>query len=517
MILLAMILVLVFGGLIAWWVAGRSVSAGRWVAMFAVCANMALAIVLWLSKPLAAAQAGPSGQWFAMIDLPWIDAIGARFCLRADGLAVLLLMLVGVIGILAVAVSWRSLSDRVGLFHFVLLWSLASMVGVFTAMDLLLFYAFWELMLVPLFLLILIWGRQHRRLAAMKFFIYTQAGGLLLLIGILGLFFIHHGRTGIYTFNYFALLGEPLEPATGMLLMLAFLAAFAVKLPMVPLHGWLADAHAQAPVAGSVNLAGLVLKAGAYGLVRFLLPLFPAATATATLPMMILAVVGILYAAMLSFGQSDLKRLIAYTSISHMGFVLLGVFSWNLLALQGVVIIIIAHGIATAGLFALAGMLHERLGTYDIRLMGGLWAKLPRFGGAAMVLLLACMGLPGLANFVGEFLVLMGAYRANPTIAILAAGGLILSVTYSLKVMQLVFQGRLINESANLSQPSLREQALLAGCIVALVWVGLYPAPILRTSQPSLENLLQSPVSQSSKNPLPHVETVLKTPEGGRL
>ena len=266
-------------------------------------------------------------------------------------------------------------------------------------------------MLVPLYFLTLIWGHKERRIyAAIKFFIYTQVGGLLMLVAILGLYVLHGRQTGVNTFLYDELLGTELSGSAAMWLMLGFVAAFAVKLPVVPLHTWLPDAHTEAPTAGSILLAGLVLKAGAYGFIRFVWPLFPSAALQLAPWAMLLGAVSILYGAVSAFGQTDLKRMVAYTSVSHMGFVLLGVFAGNQLGLQGAVVVILAHGLSTGGLFFLSGSLYERLQTRDLTQMGGLWSQMPRMGTAWLICVLASLGLPGLGNFVGEFFVLLGTF-----------------------------------------------------------------------------------------------------------
>jgi NADH-quinone oxidoreductase subunit M len=288
-----------------------------------------------------------------------------------DGLSLLLVLLTVLLGLMAVVASWSEIRERVGFFHFNLLWVLAGIVGVFLALDLFLFYVFWEMMLVPMYFLIGIWGHESRIYAAIKFFIFTQASSLLMLLAIVTLFFLHHQQFGVYTFDYIALLGTPLGPGMAMWLMLGFFVAFAVKLPVVPFHTWLPDAHTEAPTAGSVILAGLLLKTGAYGLLRFVVPLFPEAARAFAPAAMVLGVIGILYGAVLAFAQTDLKRLVAYTSISHLGFVVLGIFAWNEWALQGAVMQMICHGLSTGALFILVGALQERLQTRDMGRMGG--------------------------------------------------------------------------------------------------------------------------------------------------
>jgi NADH-quinone oxidoreductase subunit M len=490
MILTGLILWLVGAALLAWLAARWGKAWSRWVSLIALLTHLVALIAIWIPY-LAQGGQFAQGAWLIQVDVAWIPQLGIRFHLALDGLSLLLLLLSDLLGIMAVAASWRGIQQRVGFFHFNLLWILAALVGVFLALDLFLFYFFWEMMLVPLYFLIGIWGHERRVYATLKFFLFTQASGLLMLLGVLGLYFVHGHNTGMYTFNYLELLGTSLPPTLGMLLMLGFFVAFAVKLPAVPFHTWLPDAHTEAPTAGSVILAGLVLKAGAYGFLRLLIPLFPEAASQFAIIGMILGVLGILYGALLAFGQTDLKRLVAYTSVSHMGFVLLGIFAWNELALNGAVVVMLSHGISTGALFILVGGLYDRIKTRDMERMGGLWSAVPRMGGATMVFALASLGLPGLGNFVGEFLVLLGVYQVNVPLAILATLGLIVATVYSLWMMQCVFFGAK-TEDRPLSDLDLRESAVMVVLIVLIVWLGLFPKTVLNTAQPALEVLQQT-------------------------
>jgi NADH-quinone oxidoreductase subunit M len=365
---------------------------------------------------------------------------------------------------------------------------LAGIAGVFLALDLFLFYFAWELMLIPMYFLIAIWGHERRIYAAIKFLLFTQLSGLLMLIAILALYFAHHQTTGVYTFQYGNLLGTPLSPRIEFWIMLGFFIAFAVKLPVVPLHSWLPDAHSEASTAGSVILAGLLLKTGAYGLLRFVVPLCPNASHEFAPVALLLAAAGILYGAVMAFAQTDLKRLVAYTSVSHMGFVLLGVFSWNSFGLQGAVMTMICHGLSTGALFMLVGALQERTHTRDMERMGGLWTTVPRLSGAALFFALASLGLPGLGDFVGEFLVLLGSYQISIGITVVAALGILAATLYALRMVQRVFHGENI-QRWQLLDLAPREALILAPMIVALLWLGLYPQPILNTFQPTMERL----------------------------
>lgn len=490
MTLLLLILILLIGGVLAWAAARRSASAARWIALIAVLADFFITLNLWISKPAAGA-----GRWITEADWTWIPQIGVRFHLAVDGLSLLLLLLTFFLGVLSVLASWREITDAVGFFHLNLLWILAGIAGVFLAVDLFLFYFAWELMLVPMYFLIAIWGHEDRIYAAVKFFIFTQLSGLLMLIAILALFFVHHGATGVYTFEYEELLNTPMAPGAAMWMMLGFFIAFAVKLPVIVLHTWLPDAHTEAPTAGSVVLAGLLLKTGAYGMLRFVLPLFPDAAHAFAPVAMALGVAGILYGAFCAFGQTDLKRLVAYTSVSHLGFVLLGIFTWNSLALQGAVVTMICHGISTGALFIIAGAIQHRLHTREMGQMGGLWAVVPRLSGAALFFALASLGLPGLGDFVGEFLVLLGAYKQSILLSVLATVGVLFATFYALKLVQRTFQGQ---NTFNWSVPDLapHEGLVMAVMIVALLWLGLYPRPVLTTFEPVVAQLEQLPAGR---------------------
>ncbi|MFZ0427988.1 MAG: NADH-quinone oxidoreductase subunit M [Acidobacteriota bacterium] len=485
MILVWLFVILILGGFVAWLVGRRSPLLARWVSLVAL--GLDLLLLLTRFRP-GLFELDPQSGWLLHVSWPWIPQFGIRLELGLDGLSYWLVLLTLFLGIVSVLTSWSEIDRRVGFFHFNLLWILAGILGVFLALDLFLFYFLWELMLVPMYFLIAIWGHENRTYASLKFFIFTQLSGLFMLVAILGLYFIHHTQTGIYTFSYPELVGTALDPTTARWLMAGFLAAFLVKLPAVPLHTWLPDAHTQASTAGSVVLAGLLLKTGAYGLLRFVLPLFPGAARDLALPLMIVGVVGILYGAVLAFAQTDVKRLVAYTSVSHMGFVLLGVFSLSRLAMQGVLIQMLAHGISTGALFVVAGLLQDRLGTRDMGKMGGLWARLPGMGAAALIFSVASLGLPGLGNFVGEFLILLGAWPVSAWVTGAAVVGLILATVYALWLMQSVFQGPSA-EAVSAPDLNVREWLIMGSLTVAIGWLGLFPQPVLRTVAPALERI----------------------------
>jgi NADH-quinone oxidoreductase subunit M len=415
------------------------------------------------------------------------------FRLGLDGMSWLLTILTLILGMFAIIVSWREIEDGVGFFHANLMWSLAGTIGVFIALDMFLFFYFWELMLVPMYFVIAIWGHENRRRAAIKFFLFTQGSGLLILISILALAFLHQRQTGILTFDYFSLLQTPPTGTFGFLIMLGLFSAFVVKLAGFPVHIWLPETHTEAPTAGSVILASILLKTGAYGLLRFIVPLVPAAAHAIAPVAMWLGVASIFYGAVLAYGQSDFKKLIAYTSISHMGFILIGVFVFNTLAWQGVVFLLIAHGVSTGALFIIVGSVQHRLHTRDLAKMGGLWTDLPKLSSFGTFFILAAMGLPGLGNFVGEFLILRGTYAVAPAVAIFAAIGLIPAALYSLIAIQRAFHGP---ADATRAQPDfgLRENAMMLALAAAIIWLGVYPQPILDVTAPSLQNLATAPL-----------------------
>lgn len=481
MILASFIIILMAGGLIAWVVERWSASLSRWISLAAVSLNFILIVQQWIQY---GSNGYSNGGWIQQYVVPWVPGFGINFSLAMDGLSLLMLALTFFLGILSVAISWNEIQYKIGFYHFNLLWVLAGITGVFLTTDLFLFYFFWEVMLIPMYFLIGIWGHENRKYAAYKFFLFTQASGLLMLLAILGLFFVHANQTGTYTFDYSQLLSTEMPSGLEWWLMLGFVAAFIVKLPVVPFHSWLPDAHSQAPTAGSLILAGLLLKTGAYGLIRFVVPLFPNASQELAPWAMLAGVVGIIYGAFLAFAQTDFKRLVAYTSVSHMGFVILGVFAFKDLAMQGVVMQMITHGISTGALFILAGLIYERIHTRDITRMGGFWKKAPFMGTVALVFVLASLGLPGLGNFVAEFLTLIGTWQADRVYTIIATVGIVAATAYSLRIMQKIFLGNVIDQHP-LPDLSLREKLIAMPLVVSIIWLGLFPQTVMNTFKKS--------------------------------
>ncbi|MHB9037166.1 MAG: complex I subunit 4 family protein [Armatimonadota bacterium] len=495
MLLTLLIAIPAIGGIAAWIVGHRSALGARWCALVATVADFALALYLWADFP---SSLGP-GKVFIEHNVPWVPQIGLSYHVAMDGLNLILVLLTCVIGIVAVLCSWHEITDRVGDFHLALMVLLAAINGTFMAFDILLFYFFWESMLVPMYFLIAIWGHENRQYAAMKFFLFTFIGGFFMLIGILGIYFAHARNTGVYTFSYPALIGTPMSAHYTLWLMLGFFVALTVKIPIVPLHTWLPDAHTEAPTAGSVVLAALLLKTGAYGLMRFAIPLFPGASAHIAPIGMMLGVAGIIYGAIMAYPQRDLKRMVAYTSVSHMGFVVLGIYAGNELALQGAMLAIVAHGFSTGALFLIVGMIQERTHTRDLDKLGGLWTTTPKLGGFTLFFALAALGLPGLANFVGEFLVLLGTFQASKIIAVAATLGLVLSVIYALRLVQRSMLGP--NESKwSLPDLTQREIAILGALAALLLWLGLYPQPIFDTVRSPIY-VIQTSLHQAEIHP----------------
>jgi NADH-quinone oxidoreductase subunit M len=486
MILIILIIILMTGGLLAWIVGRANSTASRIISLIAVLSDFLIITYIFLTR-----ENFPGKTWLIDYNKEWIHRFGISLHFSLDGLSLLMLALTFFIGILAILISWKEIKTNIAFFHFNILWILAGITGVFLAMDLFLFYFFWEVMLIPMYFIIAIWGHENRIYASYKFFIFTQASGLLMFLAIIGLYLVHGKNTGIYTFDYQHLLRTSMTPALEILLMGGFLAAFLVKLPVVPLHNWLPDAHTEAPTAGSLILAALMLKTGAYGLIRFIVPLFPHAAVSFAPVGMILGIVGILYGAKLAFAQTDLKRLVAYTSVSHMGFIVLGVFAFNEIAWQGVVVQIIAHGISTGALFILAGQLHERLHSHDLSKMGGLWEQIPVMGSMGLVFSMASLGLPGLGNFVAEFLTLTGTFKVNVLMACIASAGLIAATIYSLRIMQKVFFGANTAE-VKLKDLSVRESFIMGIMAVAILWLGLFPQPVINTAKPAIIKTLKT-------------------------
>lgn len=435
-----------------------------------------------------------SSDWQFTYEASWIPSIGAHISFGVDGISLPLLLLTLFLGPLCVLVSIGEIEERVKEFHICLLLVEASLVGVFTARDLLLFYACWEVMLVPMFLLIAVWGSGNRLYAAVKFLLYTLLGGVLMLVGILVLAIDYHNSTQQpLTFSLDTLLTHKLSPAMQLWLFLAFAFAFAIKVPMFPFHTWLPDAHTEAPTAGSVILAGVLLKMGSYGFMRFCLPLFPEASQVLSPIIVWLSIIAIIYGALMSWVQEDIKRLIAYSSVSHMGFITLGLFAFHPTAMAGSLLQMVNHGLSTGMLFMLVGLLYQRRHTRAMSEYGGIAKVMPAYAAFFLVALLASVGLPGLNGFVGEFLILAGTFQVHWFWAAAAAFGVVLAAVYLLWLWRNVFHGPITKpENRNLPDLNPREKWLvLAPVVVAMFAIGVYPRWLLKPMEPSVLTVAQ--------------------------
>jgi NADH-quinone oxidoreductase subunit M len=439
-----------------------------------------LALTVWLYASWQELSAVPTQLpgYLLTEDSPWIPAFGIRYILGLDGISLLMVMLTSFTFCTALLVSWNSITEKTGLFLALMLTMEAGIMGVFLSLDLALFYLFWEVMLIPMFFLIGIWGHGRKLYSTVKFFLFTMSGSLLMLLAIIALHLLHARQSGVATFSLQQLVGTSLPPDTQLWLFAAFFLAFAIKFPLFPLHTWLPDAHTDAPTAGSVVLAGLLLKTGSYGLIRFGYPLFPQAAQTLTPLFYTLAIIGIIYASLVAFAQQDMKRLIAYSSIGHMGFVAIGIAAWQPVALSGSIIQMANHGVTTGALFCLVGMLDERAHTREISAFGGLWGKIPKYSFFFLFFSLATAGLPGLNNFVGEFLILAGTMKTSPLVTALAFTGIVLTLIYTVRLVQeLLFQEE--RQPLPLVDLDLREMTLLTIMALLCLWMGIHPAPLL--------------------------------------
>jgi NADH-quinone oxidoreductase subunit M len=422
----------------------------------------------------------------------WMPTLGVGYHVGVDGISVLLVLLTTFLMPLAVLASWTSVETRWKEFGITMLLLETGMLGVFVALDLFLFYVFWEAMLIPMYLIIGIWGGANRVYAAIKFVLYTLAGSVLMLVAILALYFWHGAATGVYTFDLPVIVAQVVPGGLLQnLLFLAFALAFAIKVPMFPFHTWLPDAHVEAPTAGSVILAGVLLKMGTYGFLRFCLPLFPEASLLFAPSIAALAVIGIVYGAWVSTVQPDIKKLVAYSSVSHLGFVMLGLFALNPQGLVGALIQMINHGLSTGALFLLVGMLYERRHTRMIADFGGLWHVMPAYSVVLLVVVLSSVGLPGLNGFVGEFLILVGAFQWSRPATVLATSGIIFAAVYLLWMYQRVVFGEVTREE-NRRLPDLtpREWTVLLPVLLFIVWIGVYPSAFTGRTEASLQALL---------------------------
>ena len=431
-------------------------------------------------------------QFFSSI--PWIERWGVSYAVALDGISLFMVILTAFTTSVAILGSFNYIKKHEKAFYALMLLMETGVIGVFISVDLFLFYVFWEITLIPMYFIIGVWGGERRIYSAVKFFLFTAFGSLLMLVALLYLYFAAKGATGIGSFAYADLLNAPLSLKEQLWLFSAFCLAFSIKVPVFPFHTWLPDAHVEAPTPGSVVLAAVLLKMGTYGFLRFLLPFFPAASQHPTVVtlMMVLGIIGIIYTAWVAAVQPDAKKLVAYTSVAHMGFVVLGIFALTVNGLQGGLVVMISHGISTGALFLLLGMMYERRHTRLIADFGGIGRVTPWFATAFMITALASIGLPGTSGFIGEFLALLGTFEARPVMAIIAGSGVIFAAYYMLPMVQKVFFNALEKpENREMQDLSKREMVILGPMLALMIWIGFNPTPFLERMEPSVNAVLE--------------------------
>jgi len=459
----------------------RDARAARWIALLFSVVEIGLSVPLLVNFDCCT----PNMQFGE--SMTWIREWNIQYRLGVDGISVLFIALSTLLTTISIMISWTAITDRVREFMVAMLLLEAAMIGVFAALDLFLFYIFWEAMLIPMYLLIGVWGGPNRLYAAIKFFLYTLVGSVLMLVAILAVYFSGGG-----TFDVLALMNHPFSHSFQMWAFAAFFAAFAVKVPMFPFHTWLPDAHVEAPTAGSIILAGILIKMGAYGFLRFSLPLFPSAAISWTPAIMTLSVIGIIYGAYMAFAQTDFKKLIAYSSVSHMGFVTLGIFSLNSQGVEGGLLQMINHGVSTGALFLAVGVIYERTHTRMIADYGGIAAKVPVYAAFLLIITLSSIGLPGTNGFIGEFTILLGAFQYKAVYAVIASLGIILGAGYMLWLYQRVAFGTVTNpHNEHLVDMNMREVAAALPLFILVFVIGLYPNAAFQMIHASADNLVR--------------------------
>jgi NADH-quinone oxidoreductase subunit M len=462
--------------LIPFW---KSENTAKSIALF--FASLELIVAGWAYGQASCLCKGASatGGFFLTEDFDWISRFGIRYNLGMDGISLLMVMLTAFIVLVTMGVVWKDVNRKTTLHYLLVLAMETGIVGVFLSLDLFLFYLFWEVMLIPMFFLIGVWGNGRPIYSTVKFFLYTMVGSLLMLLAIIGLYLIHGSGSGVYTFSVAALTQTTLSASAGFWLFAAFLLAFAIKVPLFPFHTWLPDAYCDSSITGTLLMSALMAKTGAYGLIRFAYPLFPDAAARFTPFIMALAVIGIIYGSWIAYAQKDIKRLIAYSSFGHMGFIVLGIAAWTPVALSGAVLQMVNHGITTGALFAMIGMLGARIETRESDAFGGMWGKVPFFAFFFLLFSMASAGIPGLNNFTGEILILIGAFKVAQLPVILAYLGIILPLVYTIRLVQDLLFGEEKRGGWQMDDLSLREGVVLGVMAIFVVYLGVHPAPVL--------------------------------------
>jgi NADH-quinone oxidoreductase subunit M len=492
--ILPALLIIPTAGALLIWVHGAVAGQGEASQMTARRLTLAILILEFLvSVGLWWSLDTQSADWQAVFDAPWIEAWGTRFTVGVDGLSVMMVLLTTLLMPLAILGGWTSVRKKVHAYHALMLILTTGMLGVFVAKDLFLFYMMWEVMLIPMYFIIGIWGGERRIYASLKFFIYTMVGSLLMLVAIVYLGVLAGEPLGRPTFAYEAILTVNLTSTAQFWLFGAFFIAFAVKVPMFPFHTWLPDAHVEAPTAGSVILAGILLKLGTYGFLRIALPFFPgvALYPWVRTTIIVLAVIGVIYGSLVALVQPDIKKLVAYSSVAHLGFVMLGIFALTVESVQGALMVMIGHGLSTGALFLLVGIIYERTHTRLIDDYGGIAKVVPLFATILTIVALSSIGLPGTNGFVAEFLVMIGAYKTYPILTVISATGVILAAAYLLWALQRMIYNTL-DKPRNAALPDInrRELALLVPILIGIIWMGVYPKPVLDRMEASARKLV---------------------------
>ncbi len=473
------------GALLILFINQRNENAIRWIANIFATLGFVVSLPLWFQYD----SSNPAWQFVERHE--WIPSIGAEYFLGVDGFSSLMILLTTLMGSIAVLSSWTAITERVKEYYILLLVLQTGMIGAFVSLDFLLFFLFWEVMLVPMYFLIGIWGSDRRLYSAIKFFLYTLVGSVVMLLGILALYFYHHEVAGVYSFDItkFQQLNVPFDRQWWIFL--AFFLGFAIKVPMFPFHTWLPDAHTDAPTAGSVILAAVLLKMGTYGFIRFSLPILPEASRHFVWLMVLLSIIGIVYGALVAMAQRDWKRLVAYSSVSHMAMVMLGMFALNPVGIKGSIIQQINHGISTGALFLIVGIVYERRHTREISEYGGLSKVMPVYAAVFLLMTMSSIGLPALNGFIGELLILQGVFVASKVWALFAASGIVLGAAYMLWLYQRTMFGKIENpKNEHLRDLSMRELATFVPLIILAIWIGLYPTPFLRRLDTSVDRVI---------------------------